>query len=117
MKKLLWACAAVAAVGASAAAADIVYKPIDTKQLVVKPSQAAAGLAAQTISAVGQTAAGSIDNNGYVKTINNLLSKKIRIPSFQTGPSALPSPNVFPSTQYRSFNNPVMPIAQPARGR
>jgi hypothetical protein len=112
MKKLLWACAAVAVAGGAAAGADIVYKPIDTNALVVKPSRTAANLAAQTIDVVGQTAAGSIENNGYVKTINNLFSKKIRIPSFQSGPSALPSPNLFPSTQYKSFNTPVMPTVQ-----
>jgi hypothetical protein len=111
MKPTLWACAVVAAVGAgSAAAGDIVYKPIDTNKMVVKPTQAAADLAARTIDVVGKTAAGSIENNGYVKTINNLFSKKIRIPSFQTGPSNLPSPNLFPSTQYKNYNTPVMPI-------
>ena len=116
MKHMLWAGAAVAlfAVG-SAGAQDIIFKPIDTNKLVVKPSQAAAGIAAQTIDLVGRTTAGSLDNNGYVKTFNNLFSKKIIVPTTQTGRSALPSPNLFPSTQYKSFNNPVMPTSQPRR--
>ncbi len=116
MKNMFWAGAALALVAVGpASAGDIVFKPIDTNKLVVRPSQAAAGLAAQAIDAVGRTTAGSLDNNGYIKTINNLFSRKIIVPHTQLGPSPLPSPNFFPSTQYKSYNNPVMPIMQPAR--
>jgi hypothetical protein len=116
MKRMLWAGAAVALVAfGSATAQDIVFKPIDTDKLVVKPSQTAAGVAAKTIDLVGRTTAGSLESNGYVKTINNLFSKKIIVPTTQTGRSALPSPNLFPSTQYKSFNTPVMPTSQPRR--
>ncbi len=114
MKKLLWAGAALALVAVgSAYGTDLVYKPIDTNKLVVQPSKTAANVASQTISVVGQAAGNSLAKNGYVKTINNVLGKKIKIPSKQSGPSALPSPNMFPSTQYKSFNTPVMPINAP----
>jgi hypothetical protein len=115
MKKLLCASAVVLAVAAGTAWGDIIYKPIDTNKLVVKPSKTAANLAAQTINVVGQTAGGAIEGNGWVKTINNLFSRKIFTPRTQTGPSPLPTPNLFPSTQYKSYNMPVMPINQPRR--
>ena len=118
MKNLFWAAAAFALVTAAPArAGDIVFKPIDTERFVVKPSQAAAGLAARTIDVIGKTAAGSIDGNGYVKTINNLFGKKIIVPHTQLGPSALPSPNLFPSTRYKSYNTPAMPQYQTRQRR
>lgn len=100
--------------GVPATAGDIEFKPVDTKKLVIQPSKVAANLAAGTINLVGQGAANSIDNNGYIKTLNNLFGIKRTEPKFQTGPSALPSPNLFKSTQYKSYNSPVMPINQPA---
>ncbi len=103
-----------AAVGDPALAGDIVYKPIDTNKFVVKPTQAAADLAAATISLLGRTTADTIDRNGYVKTINNLFGRKVVVPHTQLGPSPLPSPNLFPSTQYKNYNNPVRPIMAPA---
>jgi hypothetical protein len=115
MKKLMWSVAALALIAVGPARGDIVYKPIDTNKLVVKPSNAAANIAAKTIGVVGNTAAGSIEKNGWVKTVNNLFSKKIHTPSTQGGPSSLPTPNLFPSTQYKSFNTPVMPINAPRR--
>jgi hypothetical protein len=121
MRKVFWlAVVLVAAVVIAAAAAgpthagDIVYKPIDTNKFVVKPTQAAADLAAATINLLGRTTADTIDRNGYVKTINNLFGKKVVVPHTQLGPSPLPSPNLFPSTQYKNYNNPVRPIMAPA---
>ena len=116
MKKVLWGIAALTllAVG-PARAGDVVFKPIDTQKLVVQPSKLAAGLASKTINLAGQAAAGSIEQNGYVKTINNLFSKKIFSPKTQAGPSALPTPTMFTSTQYKNFNSPVMPVPQSVR--
>jgi hypothetical protein len=111
MKKLLLTGVAFALVAVtSAQAGDVVFTPIDTDKFVIKPSNAAAGVAAKTISVVGTTAGNSLKNNGYVRTINNLFGKKILMPRTQAGPSALPTPNMFPSTQYKSYNRPVMPI-------
>ena len=59
---------------------------------------------------------GLAQQNGYVKTINNLLGVKKTIPSpVQPGRSPLPAPTLFPSTQYKSFNSPVMPTSMPVR--
>jgi hypothetical protein len=116
MKHCLWGLAAVALVGVGPArAGDIVFKPIDTSKFVVQPSKATANLAGRTISAIGGVAANTIDNNGYVKTINNLFSKKIIVPHTQSGPSALPAPTRFSSTYYKNYNTPVMPTMQRSR--
>lgn len=113
MKNVLWGIAAVALIAARPAqAADIEFKPIDTQRLVVQPSKVAAGLAAKTINLVGQTTASTIEKNGYIQTINNLFKKVIHIPQTQSGPSALPTPTMFSSTQYKSFNTPLMPASQ-----
>ncbi|MBY0458883.1 MAG: hypothetical protein K2V38_16215 [Gemmataceae bacterium] len=114
-----WALCGVVAValvvGAPATAGDIEFRPVDTNKLVVKPSKAAANLAAGTINLAGQTAANSLENNGYIKTLNNLFGVKKTEPRFQAGPSMLPSPNVFKSTQYTNYNTPAMPIQVPRR--
>jgi hypothetical protein len=116
MKNFVWGIAAMTVIAVGPApAANIEYKPIDTQKLVVQPSKVAAGLAAATINMVGQTAAGTIEKNGYVQTINNLLKKTIHLPETQAGPSNLPTPTMFSSTQYKNFNSPVMPSSQATR--
>jgi hypothetical protein len=118
MRKLLWAAAALAVVGGPATAGDIEFKPIDTKKLVVQPSKTAAALSAATIDMVGRTAAGSIEKNGYVKTINNLFGFRKSVPTpTQAGPSALPTPTMFKSTQYGNAIHPVMPTSMPVNRR
>ncbi len=114
MKWVVCGLVAVALIaGSPATAGDVDFRPIDTKKLVVKPSKVAANLAAGTINLVGQQAAGSLENNGYIKTINNLFSIKRTEPRFQSGPSSLPSPNMYKSTTYKNYNTPVMPTSQP----
>jgi hypothetical protein len=113
MKHCLWALAAMALLATgSARAGDIVFKPIDTSKFVVQPSKATATLAGRTISTIGNVAASSIENNGYVKTINNLFSKKFIFPHTQSGPSALPAPTLYSSTYYKNYNKPAMPTMQ-----
>jgi hypothetical protein len=117
MRNLVWVAGALTLVVAGpATAGDIVFKPIDTNKLVVKPSRAAADLTAKTIELVGNTAAGATESNGYVKTINNLFGfRRAQTMPTQPGRSALPAPYLFPSTQYKSSIQPVMPSSQPVR--
>lgn len=116
MKKSLWGIAALVLIAAAPArAGDIEFKPIDTKKFLVLPSKATATLAGRTINAIGTTAANTIESNGYVKTINNLFSKKIYVPHTQAGRSALPAPTQFSSTYYKNYNQPVMPRMQQFR--
>jgi hypothetical protein len=119
MRSLVWGAAAVAlVVAAPATAGDITFKPIDTNKLVVKPSKAAADLSAATIKLVGNTTAGAVEQNGYVKTINNLFGfRKEQTMPIQAGRSPIPAPHLFPSTQYKSNIQPVMPSSQPVRRR
>lgn len=113
MKWLVCCTAALALMGGvPAMAGDIEFKPVDTNKLVVQPSKAAANLAAGTINLVGQGAADKINSNGWIKTINNVFSIKKTEPKYQAGPSMLPSPNLYKSTQYKNYNTPVMPIVQ-----
>ena len=81
----------------------------------LRPTKASANLAEKTINSVGQMTSETIKSNGYVKTINNLFSKKIIVPHTQLGPSSLPAPTMFPSTYYKNYNTPVMPSTQRIR--
>ena len=116
MKYALWAAAAALIATSPVRAGEIQFKPIDTNQLVVKPSKVAADLTSRTIQLVGNTTANQIKSDGYVKTINNLFGFRRTTPiPTQPGPSALPAPSLFPSTRYKSFNTPVMPTSMPSR--
>jgi hypothetical protein len=117
MRKMWWAAAVLAVAAAGPArAADVEWKPIDTKKLMVQPSRTAAALTAATIDMAGKTAAQSVEGNGYVKTLNNLFGFRRSIPTpTQAGPSALPVPGIFKSTQYASPLQPQMPTSMPSR--
>lgn len=109
MKNALLGLAVLVLVAARPAmAGDIQNQPIDTKKLVVQPTRAVADLTAATINMAGQAAAGQVQGNGFVRTFNNLFRKPTPT-TLQLGPSRLPSPTLFPSTQYKSYNMPVMP--------
>jgi hypothetical protein len=115
MRHLLCAAVALAIVAARpATAGDVQSKPIDTKSLLIQPSKTAANLAAATIEMAGKSAADTVEKDGFVKTFNNLF-RKPTLPTLQAGPSKLPAPTLFPSTQYKSFNTPMKPIAMPSR--
>jgi hypothetical protein len=113
MKKLLWAIAVLVVVAAQPATAQQ-PDPIDTNKLVVKPTRAIADLTAATINLAGDATAGQIKGNGYLKTFNNLFRKPTPN-TMQIGPSPLPQPGLFRSTQYKNYNTPVMPTAMPVR--
>jgi hypothetical protein len=116
MKHCLWGVAALVLIGIGPArAGDIVFKPIDPDKFLVRPTKATANLAERTINSVGQMTSESIKSNCYVKTINNLFSKKIIVPHTQLGPSPLPAPTMYPSTYYKNYNTPVMPTHQRRR--
>ncbi|MBX9583016.1 MAG: hypothetical protein K2X87_22145, partial [Gemmataceae bacterium] len=112
----VWAAVAAAAVAGPGAAQDIVQKPIDTKMLVVKPTRAAADLTSRAMNLAGDTAAGQIESDGYIKTLNNLFKRRVSsVMPTQPGPSRLPLPSLYPSTRYANYNTPVMPTSQPVR--
>jgi len=99
------AVAAVLALNGLARAQSPGFKPIDTNQLVVAPSDATSS----GIRVLGRSIANTIENNGVVRTINNLFGKKPTTAPPQPGFSSYPSPTAYPSTQYQSMIKPVMP--------
>jgi hypothetical protein len=105
---------AVLASAASASAQGLEYKPIDTNKGIVQPTDAATGIVAGTFRYVSRAIADTIDANGFVKTINNLLGRKPE-PKQTTqfgGYSALPLPSMYPSTGYKNSFVPAMPTYQ-----
>jgi hypothetical protein len=116
MRRWLYAAAAVVLAAGPVAADDGRFVPIDTNKLVVRPSRAAARLTSDTINLVGNTAAGQVQNDGFIKTFNNLFGYTRTGPRLtQPGPSALPNPILYPSTRYANYNTPVMPVNAPRR--
>jgi hypothetical protein len=108
------AAAALAAAGSAAAQQPFVYRPIDTTRMVVQPTDAAANIAggatAGTLRTFGRTVAGAIENNGFVRTINNLFGQRAAPPMVQEGFSPLPLPTSFQSTRYANTFTPTMPV-------
>jgi hypothetical protein len=110
---------AVAAVGAvvasagTASAQNLEFKPIDTSKFLVQPTDAATNIFARTAQYFSRVVANTIDSDGYVKTINNLLG---RTPpanaTIQPGMSPLPLPGTYPSTGYKNSFQPAMPTYQ-----
>ncbi len=108
--------AALVALAAGPLAADDRFVPIDTNRLVVRPSRAVAQMTANTIGMVGDVAAGQVQNDGFIKTFNNLFGYTRPGPALtQPGPSPLPNPLRYPSTRYTNYNTPVMPTSMPSR--
>ena len=91
------------------------FKPIDAGKLVVGPADTAASLAGSTtfggIRKLGRVVADTIEDNGFVKTINNLLGRRAKPGTVQSGFSPLPNPSDYQSTKNRSTIAPMQPIA------
>lgn len=99
-----------ATAGGAAAQQPFTFKPIDTEKLIVKPTDQAAGLFSGLTRVSSRLIAGSIEQNGFVKTINNVLGRRTPPQGPQAGLSALPQPNLYPSTKYPNSFQPQMPI-------
>jgi hypothetical protein len=109
------AVAAMAALaGTATAQAPFVYRPIDTGQLIVQPTDALTGAAATTttgtIRTLSRTVAGAIESNGFVRTVNNLFGTRASATPVQAGFSPLPLPTSYQSTRYQNNFLPSMPI-------
>ncbi|MGL6097850.1 MAG: hypothetical protein ACRC7O_18870 [Fimbriiglobus sp.] len=114
MFRALAAAAAVGlAAGSAAAAGPIVSKPIDTSKYLVQPTDQATGIVTGATRTLSRVVAGTIEENGFVKTINTLLGRK-KDPA-PTQLNGLPAPSLYPSTSYPNSFQPVMPTAQTYR--
>jgi len=112
---------AIAAVACftGSASAQIKSVPIDTSAYLIKPVDTTTSILGGAARYVSRVAANMIDNNGYVKTVNNLFGKTPDSPSpaTQTGFSPLPHPGLYPSNYYKSPLQPVLPKYQTYQGR
>jgi hypothetical protein len=114
MRRILVAVAgALVASAGTASAQGLEFKPIDTNKAIVQPAEASAGIFTTTTRYVSRAIADTIDNNGIVKTLNNLLGRRPPpTPTTQPGFSPLPLPGMYPSTGYKNSFTPAMPTYQ-----
>ena len=92
---------------AAASAQTFTTKPIDTESLVVKPADAATNIFSGTSRILSRAVAGTIEDNGFVRTINRLLGRTTTTQTKQAG--GLPLPGTYPSTRYKNSFQPAMP--------
>lgn len=112
---LLAAAAVLVSAGAADAQAPFTYKPIDTQKLLIQPTDTASGVAAGTSTSlfrtVTRTLADTVENNGFVRTVNNLLGRRAQPAKVQEGFSPLPLAGSFKSVGYTNMYRPAMPTA------
>lgn len=113
MRAIYLIAAMVALTQAAVAQNPFVYKPIDANKLIVEPTDATSVIGRTMLGRASRTVAGAIENNGFVRTINNLLGRRARDPVVQPGFSPLPPTGSFQSTTYPNTFAPRMPLAQP----
>src|SRR5256885_1520282 len=114
MRRILLAAAGALVASAGAASAQgLEFKPIDTTKVIVQPTDATTGILSSTTRYVSRVIADTIDANGFVKTINNLLGRA-PAPGATTQPgfSPLPLPGTYPSSGYKNSFTPAMPTYQ-----
>ena len=92
---------------ATASAQTITSVPIDTNKLVVQPADAATNIFSGTSRIVSRAVAGTIEDNGFIRTINRLLGRTTTAQTKQ--PGGLPLPGTYPSTRYPNSFQPAMP--------
>jgi hypothetical protein len=112
-----WVIAAVLVVAChtqAQAQQPFVYKPIDTDKLVVQPTNTVAnattGTIGGTLRTIGSTVANTIEDNGFVRTFNNLLGRRATPAPVQAGFSALPPVSSYQSTRYNNSFKPRVPL-------
>ena len=92
---------------ATASAQTITSVPIDTNALVVQPADAATNIFTGTSRMLSRAVAGTIEDNGFIRTINSLLGRTTTTQTRQSG--GLPLPGTYPSTRYKNSFTPAMP--------
>ncbi|CAN5335417.1 hypothetical protein BH11PLA2_BH11PLA2_51460 [soil metagenome] len=114
MRYLLLAMLLALSAERATAQGPFVYKPIDTSKAVVATDNVAAvasGATRSTLGTVTRSIGSAIENNGYVKTINNLFGKRYKPQAPQAGFSALPQANMYHSTGYQNAFRPQLPVS------
>jgi len=91
----------------AASAQGLDFRPIDTNKLVVQPADTATNIFTGTFRYLSRAVAGTIEDNGFVRTVNNLLGRRDERATRQ--PNGLPLPGTYPSTRYPNSFKPAMP--------
>lgn len=86
--------------------------PLDTNQIIVQPADTATNIFTGTARYVSRAVADTIENNGFVKTLNNLLGYTPLAKQTTQRNSNLPLPSLYQSTQYPTSFGQVMPTQQ-----
>ena len=97
------------ATSGSAQAQQYKSRPIDAEKLVMKPADTATNIVGTSFKYVSRVAAGYVENNAMVRTVNALFGTKKRAAPTQGGLSPLPDPSSYPSNYYDSPIKPVFP--------
>ncbi len=105
----LAAAVALMAWGESAQAQQYQSRPIDAERLVIKPADTATSIVGTSFQYVSRVAAGYVDNNAMVRTVNALFGVRQQAAPTQGGLSPLPDPRSYPSSYYKSPIQPVFP--------
>jgi hypothetical protein len=105
----LLAAVTAAVLAGSATAQSPAFRPIDTTKFVINPANTTADASSFSIRYLGKTIADTIENNGVVRTLNNLLGRQAKPAPVQPGFSPYPAPASFPSTSYQSLIKPSLP--------
>jgi hypothetical protein len=97
-------------VGANSASAQgLDYRPIDTGKAIVQPLDSATNIFTGTSRIISRAVAGTIENNGFVRTLNNILGRTAaKAPTQSNG---IPNPTSYQSTKYDNSFKPVMPTS------
>lgn len=105
------AAVAVTALAAGSASAQqaVRTQPVSPSAIVQPTTNTVAGTVGNVIRGMGSVVSGTLENNGFVKTLNNLLGRTVVTPT-QPGFSPLPDPRSFASTRYPNSFRPATPV-------
>src|SRR5437016_5508513 len=95
-RHVIGALAAALALAGQGIAQTPAFKPIDTTKFVINPANTTAEASSFSIRYLGKTIANTIENNGVVRTLNNLLGKRATPAPTQPGLSTYPAPSSYP---------------------
>ena len=91
------------------ASAQVRTQPVSPTAIVQPATNTVAGTISNTIKGIGSVVSGTLESNGFVKTLNSLLGRTIVTPT-QPGFSPLPDPRSFQSTSYQNSFRPASPV-------
>lgn len=92
-----------------AAAQSVTTQPINPAAAVIPAANTTASVVGGTIRGIGQTVAGTLEDNAVVRVLNRLLGRTVTTAT-QPGFSPLPVPGAYQSTTYPNSFRPTAPV-------